>query len=333
MGDSSPGSSRRARAAGFQSEERQDTRLAAPLPPELRRALAAASRGDWRPAAALMATTRENEDWELRSQYANALGEAAADDDGWLSDWQAAAPDDPDAALVRPHATVTLAWRLRGGGWAKDTGREQFAGFHRVLPRSLEEVARAAELNPGDPTPYVPELWAALGLGYPHARMDRLWDEITDRDPHHCAAHTGALQYWCAKWRGSEELAVAFARRAAAGAPPGSLLTALPLIAWWEHHKDARPADFRSPAVVTLVDAALADAAAARPDHPRLPELRHLLAFFLTKQRRYEAAVEQFRLVDGYVDALPWRYYEHPAAAYCSVREKAVRGAGPFWKI
>ncbi|NBM20572.1 hypothetical protein GUY61_34570, partial [Streptomyces sp. GC420] len=184
------------------------------------------------------------------------------------------------------------------------------------------------------PTPYITEIWAGLGLGYPHAEMDRLWDEITERAPHHYEAHFSALQYWCAKWRGSEDLAREFAERAAAKAPLGSLLTAMPLIAWWEHHGDEDGQDhYRTPEVTALVDAALADAAAAPAGHPRLPELRHLLAFFLSMQDRDEAAVEQFRLVDGYVDALPWRYDPDPAAEYCRLRDitvvNAARAAGP----
>jgi hypothetical protein len=62
-------------------------------------------------------------------------------------------------------------------------------------------------------------------------------------------------------------------------------------------------------------------------DHPRLPEVRHLLAYFLTMQDRDEASVEQFRLVDGYVDALPWRYDPDPAKEYCRLRDITVANA------
>ncbi|WP_030856164.1 hypothetical protein [Streptomyces sp. NRRL S-37] len=63
-----------------------------------------------------------------------------------------------------------------------------------------------------------------------------------------------------------------------------------------------------------MVDAAPADVAAAPSDHPGAASVRHLPAYFLTRQGRHEAALLQFRLVDGYVDALPWRYWEDPAA-------------------
>ncbi|MDI9886838.1 endonuclease/exonuclease/phosphatase family protein [Streptomyces sp. HNM0645] len=98
--------------------------------------------------------------------------------------------------------------------------------------------------------------------------------------------------------------------------------------AWYEHRdSDAKAADFPRPEVVPLVDAALVDVAAARPDHPDTADVRHLLAYFLTRQGRYDAALEQFRIVDGYVDALPWRYWTDPAAVYCGWRDRAVRGA------
>ncbi|MDX2845672.1 hypothetical protein PV377_43320, partial [Streptomyces ipomoeae] len=62
--------------------------------------------------------------------------------------------------------------------------------------------------------------------------------------------------------------------------------------------------------------------------HPRLPELRHLLAYYLTLQDRDAAALEQFKLVDGYVNALPWRYQgdgADMAAYYCRIRNAAAQ--------
>ncbi|MFI8307860.1 hypothetical protein ACIF80_31465 [Streptomyces sp. NPDC085927] len=326
---SSIGSSRRAGRMGFLPQSRQNTLQAAP-DPELEHAKSAASRGRWEPAAQLLARTGEQRDWARRSYCAEAFGShRAALPDSWLHAWQAAVgPDDPDVALVRARATVSLAWHLRGGGWAKDTSREQFADFHGTLARAPQENARAAELNPDDPSPYVAEIWAASGLGYSHEDMRRIWKEATARDPHHFGTHCAALQYWCAKWRGSEKLAVSFAREAAAKAPLGSLLTALPLIAWYEHHDDgAEAADFRAPHLLALTDAALADVAAAPSDRPGTAAVRHLLAYFLTRQGRHDAALEQFRLVDGYVDALPWRYWDDPAAVYCLWRDRAISGA------
>ncbi|WP_234381859.1 hypothetical protein [Streptomyces dysideae] len=314
-----------AAALGLLPPERQNKDSSAPLPAGLAAAITAAKAGDWQPTAALFDETVAARAWERRTSACERLADVAAEDDAWLLAWETARPDDPGAALVRARSTVFLAWNIRGGKRAKYTTGEQFEGFHRVLARSREEHARAAALAPeGDPSPYVGEIWTALGLGYPHAEMDRLWKEITDRAPHHYEAHFSALQYWCKKWRGSEQLARDFAARAAAQAPLGSLMTAFPLIAHFEHDEsDSADAD-RTPEVRALVDAALADAAAADPSHPRLPEVRHLLAYYLCLQDRDEAALEQFRLVDGYVGALPWRYKGDPAGEFCRLRDLSV---------
>ncbi|WP_330459506.1 hypothetical protein OIB37_23135 [Streptomyces sp. NBC_00820] len=308
---------------GLLPVERQDTEYAAELPADWAAALAAVRAGDWQPAAELLRSL--GRDWERRSAVAYLLAEPAAEDDAWLLEWEAARPEDPDAAVVRARSTVHLAWDIRGGKRAEYTTQEQFEGFHRTLRSAREEVRRAAALNPDDPTPYVAEIWVALGLGYPNAEMDKLWAEITTRAPHHYEAHFSALQYWCAKWRGSERLAFEFAERAAAEAPRGSLLTALPLIAHFEHDESEDTEADNTPAMLARVEAALADAAAADPAHPRLPELRHLLAFYLHLQNRPEAALEQFKLVDGHVNALPWRYRGNVAAYYCQVRNTVAQ--------
>ncbi|MEU6813247.1 hypothetical protein [Streptomyces sp. NPDC046860] len=313
-------------ALGLLPAERQNTASAGPLTPETVTALAGVRGGDWHPAAELMAAV--GRDWERRSLLTFQLADKAAEDDEWLLAWEAERPGDPDAAVVRARSSVLLAWRVRGAKRAQYTTQEQFQGFHRALTSAREDIARAAELNPDDPTPYVAEIWVALGLGYPNARMDTLWKEITDRAPHHYEAHFSALQYWCAKWRGSERLATEFAERAAAGAPVGSLLTTLPLIAHFEHDDSDDTAADNTPEMVARVEAALKDAAAADPAHPRLPEMRHLLAYYLHLQGRDEAALEYFRLVDGHVDALPWRYRNNKAEYFCEVRDLAVVAAG-----
>ncbi|MCD9194775.1 DUF4034 domain-containing protein [Streptomyces albireticuli] len=312
--------------AGLLPAERQNTDRAAP-DPEAEAVLAALSRGDWLPAAQALAAA--GTDWERRSYLVGIVAARAADDDTWLRAWQAARPGDPDAAVVHADAKVSLAWQIRGGAWAKDTSAERFEGFHRVLNEAREDFARAEALaHPGDPTPYLLQIPLYMGLGAPHEALHGLWAEVTKRAPYHYEAHWYALQFWSAKWRGSKDLARDFAAQAAATAPPGSLLTMFPLVSWYEHNDDEAPAEaYGWPEMTALTDAALADVAMARPGHPRIAEVRHLLAYCLTKQGRYEAALEQFRMVDGHVEALPWRYYGDPAEFYCHVRDVALKGA------
>ncbi|MFF8374800.1 hypothetical protein ACF07V_01535 [Streptomyces sp. NPDC015661] len=322
------GVSARALELGFLPEDRLDTERSRPREPHVAAAVAAARAGDFAPAAALLADTVDGPDWELRTGLIGALGDVAVDDDAWLTAWEQADPENPSASAVRAWSTVGLAGKLRGSARASETSREQFDNFHRMMARADEEIARAAELNPADPTPLISGIWVALSLGAPHEDMRGLWKRIEARAPHHYDAHYAALQYWCQKWRGSLELATAFAEGAAASAPRGSLLTVLPLISWYEHesfgHTDR---GFTGPEVSALVDALAADVAAAPAGHPHLPEARLLLAWYLVRLDRHTEALEQFRIVDGFIGAFPWNYQADPAGAYVRAREKAIAGA------
>lgn len=310
---------------GLLPKSRQNTDRSGP-DPELDALLATVAAGQWEPSAELLAAT--GKDWPRRSAISYELAEAAAKDDAWLKAWQAARPDDPDAALVHARSLVVLAWDIRGGKLAKYTTQEQFEGFRQVLLRSREAIARAAEVAPDDPTPHITAISTGLGLGCSHEDMHALWAEITSRDPLNHEAHTTALQYWCAKWRGSEELATAFARDAAASAPAGSLLTVLPLIAWYEHaDPEIGKRDYLTPELTAAVDALLADVAAAPAGHPRIRQARHLLAYFLLHQKRWAESAEQFRAVDGWIHALPWRYSGNPAHMYTTLRDLAITKA------
>ncbi|MFE2073333.1 hypothetical protein [Streptomyces misionensis] len=145
---------------GLLPPERQDTEHAAPVPAAWSAALEGARGGDWQPAAALL--DANGRDWERRSSIVSLLGTFAAQEDGWLTDWEAARPGDPDAAVVRAQSTVYLAWELRGAQRAGSTTREQFDGFHRTLAAAPEDKAPAAELNPQEPTPERGEVWVCI---------------------------------------------------------------------------------------------------------------------------------------------------------------------------
>ncbi|GAA2250440.1 hypothetical protein GCM10010232_42930 [Streptomyces amakusaensis] len=313
-------------ALGLLPQERQDTRRPA-ADPGLDRVVAAARAGDWLPGAEYL--VRAGGDWQRRTAVIGGLAGAARADDVWLQHWRAARPGDPGAAAVQAQAMIDLAWQVRAGGRSARTSREQSEGFVRILSHAGREISRAKELGGDDPSPYVADIWRGIGMGRPHREMHRLWDETVSRDPYHLVAHRSALQYWCAKWQGSSELAFAFADRAADSAPPGRLLSSLWLIAWWEHRAGhGGRGEFRREEVWAAVDRLDDDAAAADPGHPHLAEARHLLAYFLVQQGRADLALEQFRLVDGHVGAFPWTQAEDPAELYRTFRDIAVNLAG-----
>ncbi|MFD4655233.1 hypothetical protein ACFWP2_06315 [Kitasatospora sp. NPDC058444] len=293
--------------------------------PDEAAALTAAKAGDWRPAAAYLAGDAVP---DVRWRRQRALAELAAEDDAWLRAWRAERPQDPTAALVHLDALVLLAWRIRTGAAAGEVTSEQARGFHRVLREAEEFAAEAVALAPDDPNPWVAQISVAMGLGWSNDRFRELWAEITKRDPHHWAAHNRALQYWCDKWRGSHELMHRFLDEAIAAAPAGSLLAPIKLEAYWEQF--VRDGDtliaWERPDVGAALDAALADLAAADPDHPRIRYAQGWLAFALTRADRFTEALAQYQALGEYIPQ-PFTDRQDPRQFFIDLRVQAVKGA------
>ncbi|MEV6596695.1 hypothetical protein AB0M36_07485 [Actinoplanes sp. NPDC051346] len=284
---------------------------------DLERATAAASTGQWEPAALLIASTWL--DWERRTSVVGHFAELAADDDAWLAAWRKARPHDGDLAVVHAESLLLLAWQIRGSAYATSTSQDQFEGFHRVLTEAEQAAWQATRVLPDDPTPWNTLMMVACGMSYDHDAFGRLWTELVRRAPHHLGAHARALQYWCQKWHGSHELMIDFATRAAASSPD---LIHLPLHAAMELENADAP-DWSSPMVQRSIDALL----------PR-PDLKHRdrswLAYALTKSKRYDEAVEQFRHLGTDASGSPWDSWGDTAKMiFAEIRAEACLHARP----
>ncbi|MDT3396711.1 hypothetical protein RKE29_08670 [Streptomyces sp. B1866] len=310
-------------AYGFVPREQLDVRLPGP-DRELIDALEEVARtGTWQPASRLLALT--DAESELRWQRVQSLAGSAvhelAREPGrggvWLRTWRVEAPKDPGGAAV--HAEFLVRQALR------DPASQD---FRMILEEARTVCGEAALLAPGDPVPYVVELGVARGMGYREADFQALWTKVTDRAPHHMGAHLAALHYWSEKWHGSQDQADAFAHAAAASAPKGSLLSALPLFAVYDHLPDVQLVRslYQSAVITRAIEGAQYAARHAPADHPVLPHVRHLLAWFLVRAERWAEALEQLRRVDGHVGAVPWSYGTDPAAEYAAYRAVAVAG-------
>ncbi|MFF1736127.1 hypothetical protein [Streptomyces sp. NPDC058247] len=312
---------------GFMRQEDLDVRLPGP-DQDLLNVMSVVQRNqDFTAAKQLLAGTgKETEQrWERVQAIAGAaaleLAQTPRLGAGWLHAWRAQDPKDPGGAQVFAEFLVQQAWRNAGGADQADERRI-------ILEEARSACEDAALLAPGDPVPHITHLAVARGLGYSQHDFEQLWLKILDTAPGHMGAHLAGLRYWCEKWHGSRELAFAFAEAAAARAPRGSLLAALPLFALHEHLPDVNlvRSFYQSEVVTKSIHGALFAVQAARPDDPMLAHVRHLLVFFLVRCERWAEAMEQLLHVDGHVGALPWTTGSDPAADYAVYRALAVAG-------
>ncbi|MGW7054073.1 hypothetical protein [Streptomyces sp. NPDC054887] len=312
-------------AYGFVRQELLDVRMPGP-DRDLEDVLEVVQRSqDWRAAAQLLAGTPKDGEvrWQRVQAFAGAASLELAGQPGeggrWLRAWRAESPKDAGGAQVHAEFLVQQAWRTSTPGTDD---------FRIILEEARTVCGEAALLAPGDPVPYITELAVARGLAYPEPEFDQLWAKILDRAPTHMGAHLAALSYRSENWHGSREAADAFATAAAARAPKGSLLAALPLFAVYEHLPEVvLVQSFYQSAVVTrAMEGALYAVHAARPDDPMLAHVRHLLILFLVRAERWSEAMDQIRHVDGHVGALPWTHSPDPAADYAVYRALAVAG-------
>jgi hypothetical protein len=310
---------------GFMRQEELDIRLPGPDQDLLDVLDVVQHTQDWRAASQLLAGTPK--DGEVRWQRVQAFAGAASLElqqrpgvgGAWLRAWRSESPKDAGGAQVHAEFLVQQAWRSSTAGTDD---------FRIILEEARTVCGEAALLAPGDPVPYIVELAVARGLGYTPEQFDQVWAKVIDRAPEHMGAHLAALHYWCEKWHGSREEADHFATTAAARAPQGSLLAALPLFAVYEHVPDLNLVQgfYQSAVVTKAMEGALFAVHSARPDDPMLAHVRHLLVLFLVRSERWAEAMNQLVRVDGHVGALPWTHSGDPAAEYTVYRNLAVAG-------
>jgi hypothetical protein len=315
---------------GFVREEELDIRMPGP-DQDLLDVLDVVQRTqDYRAAQQLLAGTeaRGERRWQRVQAFAGAAslelqqrpgGAGEAPGGQWLRAWRAEAPKDAGGAAVHAEFLAQQAWRTATPGTDE---------FRIIMEEARAACGEAALLAPGDPIPYIVELSVARGLAYSRAEFEQLWLKILDRAPAHMGAHLAALHYWCEGWHGSRQLAYEFAEAAAARAPKGSLLSAMPLFAVFDHLPEVTLVSgfYQSEVVTKAMHGALHAVHSARPDDPMSAHVRHLLVFFLVRAERWAEAMNQLIHIDGHVGALPWTLSPDPAAEFAVYRALAVAG-------
>lgn len=287
--------------------------------PAIDAATDAAAAGDWKPATTLL--TDSFGQWDFRASAVASLARVAADDESFLTAWRSADPDDKHADVVDCAALTALAWQVRGSMRGKETSAEQFTGFRRVLERAETAALRATELLPDDPTPWSTLVTIARGLGYDDAKFSALWQQLTERAPLHRRAHQSALQYWCAKWRGSHEQMFAFAEQAAASAPSLALLV---VQAAYEKDGDD-PKVWRQPNVRDALDIHLGWLEADGAGNVDARDDLGWSTLALVETGRAPEAIPIFKQLGTDAGGLPWMHSPIPTKMFNNYRIRACK--------
>lgn len=298
---------------------RNTSRLAAGLPADdevlldapderLGPALVAAGRGEYGPAAKLLATTREAAEWENRDRYAMRLATFARSRDEWLREWQSACPYDPDALLVKAELAVRRGW--------ESPARVEL--LREVGPL----ISAAADGDPRDPVPWRIALDHARGTHVGHTEYEKLWGEAVRRSPHHYGCHVAALQYLSAAWYGSHRECFDFAERAAQDALPGSLVQALPVRAAFAYLTEGGGAVVPRERLDAAADLAIAVSATYSAADAWPAEVRNLLTYVLIRLERWQDALDQLRLIGPYATSFPWdQVSDDPLGQFLELRD------------
>ncbi|WP_392669788.1 hypothetical protein [Streptomyces sp. LN785] len=276
-------------------------------------ALVAAALGEYEPAAKLLATTRDSAEWEDRDRYLGRLVTFARHRDGWLDDWLAAAPHDPDALLVKAELAVRRAW--------ESPARAE--RLRDVAPL----ITAAAESDPRDPVPWRLALDHARGAHASHTAFEALWEQAIRRSSHHYGCHVAALKYLSAAWYGSHRECFDFAERAAEDSLPSSLVQALPVRAAFAlliAGPNVPPTSVMQERIDAAADLAITLSAAYGPGDPWPAEVRNLLAYVLVVRGRWDEALEQFRLIGTHATSFPWSMVsDDPLGQFLDARDGA----------
>ncbi len=262
------------------------------------------ARGDFELAEQALSEPRSADDRHF-------IAEACADwreRPGWLEDWAHEAPRSSRMHLVRGIWGCKFAWSARGVDWKpKDHG----LFVHRMIEAERDLVA-AAELDPADPSPWSWRITASFALQRPVDEVRGLLEQVRSRAPTLRVAHVSMLRYLASKWFGSSEQMFEFARGAAGGAPPGSLLGSLIIEAHLERlgelmrEKSPQAEGYwKSPAVVRELLAANEKCFRPGAYRPSMdsPVVRANMAYVLWKAGQPGSAAVHMRIIGP---STPW---------------------------
>jgi hypothetical protein len=186
---------------------------------ELERAAGALLDGELTPAFDLLASTRGQSD--RRELCVDVLGQAGSLGLPALRAAVEQRRDDAERLLLWGSALRTAAWEARGTAIAERTGNEQIGQLIDLTRQARVALRKAAELAPADPVPWSLLMACTLGVPEHDDEGDQVFAEVQRRAENLFGAGELRLQMLAAKWYGSNEAVLDFARTQTGDLPPG----------------------------------------------------------------------------------------------------------------
>ncbi len=107
---------------------------------------------------------------------------------------------------------VELAWNARGSGYANTVTKEGWEGLKTNLVAAREALEHAWKLNPKEPNIALQMMNVDLGQGSDRQEMELWFNRAMELDTNSYSACSSKENFLEAKWYGSDEEALAFAR-------------------------------------------------------------------------------------------------------------------------
>jgi hypothetical protein len=248
----------------------------------------------------------------------------------------AADPADSAAGAMLGQHLIAAAWEIRTGARAQHVSKDQFARFHDGLRQAEMVLIDAAARTPADPAVWSARLTTARGLELGQSEARRRYDRLAEVSPHHLPGQIQLLQQFCPKWSGSWEKVHAFAREAAAAAPPGALNAVLIPEVHIEHWLDLDDAAARRAYVMSdAVRGEVYEAARRSVWHPEFRRT-HGWVLVMNTFAAYFAMVDDMPAAGSLFTALgdlatesPWHYLGDPATIIAKFRARALPSGSP----
>lgn len=260
--------------------------------------------------------------------------QVAADDHSLvepLKGWCSAQPESGLALAAWGASQVSLAWSRRGGRRLADMRPEEREQFHETLRTAERALHRAAELSPSSPLPWMGLLRSARALQISRYEQQLRYEQAMRRNAPGLDPHQQLLQGLCAKWGGSHEEMFAFARQVAAGAPAGSPLATVLVLA---HLERGVAGDVPLTDYMTSVAGEIRAIGQQSVEHPSFVDVvpdgafaRNMMCLAYSLCGEHGLSQRQRHALGGRLSAFPWDYLGDPAEVFRRASPRPVGSA------